>query len=371
MVKRQNFKTFNLFKTSKKKCWVSLSDSCLNAISLDQLTPADEVRRLVEDFKGGGTLYKEKNNPSEEVPVVNDPAEESLLDPAIIVKQEPVDFPSSEVIFSSDSSLAAKIAQKSAELRARLAQCKLSGGADVGGEVSEKADFRTENEQDAINDNVREDDFRSNKHCETNEEEYSKKSLVNRENIPECGEEYGESNFKTESMETSQNDSEYDDEEYGESILSKEPMGSSQNVPEYEDEEYGESTLPDDTEEYSEGAQHIKTAIKSEHVDPSSSKFCLLCHKPDHDLSSCPEVKCKSCGLSGHALFNCPDKFSYSAPNSVESALSGEQGNFSPKKEPGLCTPTSSGYWSDDAKEGPYFGKLRLDLSFHSLFMLN
>ena len=220
-LKHKILKLVTLFKTSKKKCWVSLSDSCLNAISLDQLTPADEVRRLVEDFKGGGTLYKEKNNLSQEVPVVDDPAEESVLDPAIIVKQEPVDFPSSEVIFSSDSSLAAKIAEKSAELRARLAQCKLSGGADVGGEVSEKAEFRTENEQDTINDNKKEDAFRCNKDCETIEEEYQKKSMEKSDIIPECEQEYRESSFTTESMETSQNDPEYDGEEYGESNPSK------------------------------------------------------------------------------------------------------------------------------------------------------
>ena len=339
---------------------MNLTESCKNAIQLDQLTPADDIRKLVEDFKGGGTLYKEKNEPKETVhkEVVEDicnkkPVEEKVFDPEIVVKKEPVDFESGEIVFSGDSELSAKIAEKSAELRARLAQCKLSGDAAVGGAVSEK--IRTDEQTSIESEKSRTNENTSVK----SEKDYnSKTSEIVISELNDTGKiidevsvnpKYGE-----ESMETSQTEPEYS-EEYGEPA----PTYQAEEQ-EYGEEEYGESAPPHETEEYSESSQKQSISIKSEVLYPSSSQSasCLLCNQAGHDLSSCPEVKCKNCGATGHALFNCPDKF-YSAPNSVESALSGDPGNFSPKKEPGLCTPTSSGYWSDDAKEGPYFGKLR------------
>jgi len=341
--------------TSKKKCWINITESCKNTISLDQLSPADDVRRLVEDFKGGGTLYKEKDEPKKvvETPII-EPVEEAVLDPEIIVKQEPVDFVAGE-IFISDSELSVKIAEKSAELRARLAQCKLSGGADVGGEVNEKAKTVEEKEPSDILDEVFSKE-RTDVENSTAGKVVLKNDCGSDELISECSNSSDKVNVNLTSKSIEVNQLVENEEEYGE-----EPMETSQNEPDYEEEEYGESAPPQENQEYSECSQQNSISIKSELVDPSSSQSssCHICHKPGHDLSSCPEVKCKNCGATGHALFNCPDKFSYSAPNSVESALSGDPGNFSPKKEPGLCTPTSSGYWSDDAKEGPYFGKLR------------
>eukprot|EP00092_Neocalanus_flemingeri_P007103 GFUD01007673.1.p1 GENE.GFUD01007673.1~~GFUD01007673.1.p1 ORF type:complete len:1388 (+),score=342.68 GFUD01007673.1:44-4207(+) len=356
--------------TTKKRCWVNSTESCKNAIQLDQLTPADDVRKLVEDFKGGGTLYKEKNEPKEivpEEPVVDVcheiPVEEIILNPEIVVKKEPVDFDSGEILFSGDSELSAKIAEKSAELRARLAQCKLSGGAVVGGEVSEKAKTEGKSNKDSEKSTIvckkdsktSEFNLKDTKTSKTEEHTTTKDSEIHLKTSDLVISELELNDIRNVIGEIS-TDPEKNYEEYGE-----ESMETSQIEAEYGEEEYGESSATCEAEEYSESSQKKSISIKSELLDPSSSQStsCLLCHRTGHDLSSCPEVKCKNCGASGHALFNCPDKFSYSAPNSVESALSGDHGNFSPKKEPGLCTPTSSGYWSDDAKEGPYFGKLR------------
>ena len=41
-------------------CWVKSSQDCERRITANDLTPADDVRVLVTDFKGGGTKYEDR-----------------------------------------------------------------------------------------------------------------------------------------------------------------------------------------------------------------------------------------------------------------------------------------------------------------------
>ena len=50
------------FKANQRRCWTKSTKGCENQLSISDLIPAEDVRLLVKDFKGGGTKYKDHEN---------------------------------------------------------------------------------------------------------------------------------------------------------------------------------------------------------------------------------------------------------------------------------------------------------------------
>ena len=288
------FEIINLFfKANERRCWTRSRQGCENhKINLTDLTPAEDVRLLVTDFKGGGTKYKEQEN--------NKTEEEN---------QEC----SADVVSSSDG-LVEEVKCKGSNLRQRFESFKAAGLVSQAGTLKSLAKRDKKVSRDSA----------QNKNSADEE-----KNVVKSDNGAAAG--------NTRDV-TSQDE----EEEYSE--ISNTKSSDIEAVTSQEEEE-------EEEEEYNE-CEGVGLSVKVER-----SEECSLCQSSGHDSGSCPQLQCKACGGSGHAIFSCPDNFS--APNSVESNFSGElDPRASPKKEAGLSTPTSSGYWSDDAKEGPYFGKI-------------
>jgi len=80
---------------SKKKCWLNKSAECQDIIQLSQLSPAVEMRELIEDYLDGGTLYADKNGKEaedrEEIPDFIDCMDVTIAHkPIVVVKTEAV-----------------------------------------------------------------------------------------------------------------------------------------------------------------------------------------------------------------------------------------------------------------------------------------
>ena len=129
-------------------------------------------------------------------------------------------------------------------------------------------------------------------------------------------------------------DNEDEEEEYGE-CMSGDVSNVDANIAKDENVNAADAANEEEEEEYGEcmSGTEIPVVVKQEQTE--------LCHNIKREQTE-----------DSNAIFNCPDNFSFSAPNSVESNFDSDNLDHfpSPKKEPGLCTPTSSGYWSDDAK---------------------
>ena len=110
-------------------CWVLSSETCKAMISLDQLVPADEIRLLVEDFKGGGDRFQEKKKLCEDGNIFDLPIKDVVQTqlPSGGIKKEPVDFENCDNVFNTDPDLSAKIKEKSAILKSKIAAFKSSG----------------------------------------------------------------------------------------------------------------------------------------------------------------------------------------------------------------------------------------------------
>ena len=314
-----------MYLQDKRVCWVKSSQDCERRITANDLTPADDVRVLVTDFKGGGTKYEdrlEKEGQSD----ANESVKDNLDDLIKVVR--------------SDSS----------NLKARFESTKAVGQVYQAGTIKSHERER-----------VKEISVKTKKKVQTTIAETSKIGKI-------TGDSNDKSSGSSESRPVQVKPSGVKRKmplDYTEVPESSKPADSRNTKALVEEEceeeyrEFGVNNFEKDSGDCQEEEEEYKEceAGGSVTVKVERSEECPLCHHSHLDSSSCPKLHCKSCGLSGHAIFNCPDNFS--APNSVESNFSGEfEAQASPKKEPGLSTPTSSGYWSDDAKEGPYFGKI-------------
>ena len=273
-------------------------------MTLNDLSPAEEIRNLVKDYKGGGTKFEDAENNLKITSKhsVEDCVEDDTRD---LIKEVPCN---------------------SSNLKERFESFKAAGLVSQAGSLKSLMKKRKENELSGI--------------TETRPE--SHKSVV----LTKPKEMKATETVSSEAPVEEENE----EKEYSECVPSSNPLGGTGGSG-VGGEEEKEEEEEEEEEEYMEGSAGGGVSVKVERGS------CMICHLPGHDLTTCPQVRCKGCGGSGHAIFSCPDNIS--APNSVESNFSGEfDGEAAPKKEPGVCTPTSSGYWSDDAKEGPYFGKI-------------
>ena len=276
---------------NKRRCWHKGCEN-LPTLNSNDLVPAENVRNLVKDFKGGGTKFKDEENNARSSS--KDSVENCVEDGSNNnIKEVPSNNSNLKERFESFK--AAGLVSQAGSLKSLIKKRRVAGTTKPLPESS--------------------------------------KSLVPAKPIKE----------PTPAVATSTEAPE-EEEEYSECVpsVNSASVGGDVGAGGGEDEE---------EEEYNECLAGAGVSVKVERGD------CTICHLPGHDLTSCPQLRCKGCGGSGHAIFSCPDTIT--APGSVQSNFSGEfEGEAAPKKEPGVCTPTSSGYWSDDAKEGPYFGKI-------------
>ena len=262
-------------------------------MTLNQLLPADQLKVLIADFKGGGTLYKGSKNPKE---LISERPSERLVN--TVIQEEKCTNENLEERFR---------AHKDAGL------VKKAGRLTV---IKAPPPKETVTPDKTNNEDEEEEEYSENPSgVEDDKEEYSEVPPLSVSDKPMQG--------------LDENTSEKSNHEKTEAQPKPPPPVFVKPVSELGAEE------EDQEEEYGEcmsgSLPHPPVSIKTERMDVDG--VTVKIEKTDP----------------------CPDAFS--APNSVESHFSGDYP--SPKKEPGLCTPTSSGYWSDDAKEGPYFGKVQ------------
>ena len=270
-------------------------------MTLNQLLPSDQLKVLIADFKGGGTLYKGPKNPNEST---SERPSERLVNTVI-----------QEERCTDDN------------LEERFRAHKEAGLVKKGGRLTViKAPASASTEK------VKSDD------ANIDEEEYSENPACVAQAPPGAGD---------------------GDEEYSEvppsSCTDKPPqaLGHDNNETSKKAETEATSTFNPPPPVF---AKPVSDLGAEEEEQEEEYGECMSGSLPPPPVS----IKTERMDVDGVTVKiektdPCPDAFS--APNSVESHFSGDYP--SPKKEPGLSTPTSSGYWSDDAKEGPYFGKVQ------------
>ena len=291
---------------------------------LSQLKPAEEVNMLVTDFKGGGVLYKDKGNLlTDQLAKDDDDPPGELMDHFV----SEVECDKSNIVErfnvcksfglvtagSSVTPVDEEILPKNEAAPAKIITNKKKTEVSSQLKINENIEIEATSTKKVNDDIVSYDD----------EEEYSE--VTADKNLADFS-----STKKVDISAENEDEEEYSEFCNGESEekfnKNGELSGFSMNT-NNEEEEYGECMS---------GPDAVNIKVEKGEASPGPDAINIKIEKrevsPDH----------------------------FSAPNSVESNFSGEFDQYSsPKKEPGLCTPTSSGYWSDDAKEGPYFGKIQ------------
>ena len=347
---------------------------CEEKITVSQLKSNDDLKNEVKDYQQGGNLHKDRTKnvkkkeerPSERI--VREYIQEAsnseleLRDKYNLCKNVSLvaDGGSLEIVeknilkaTTQDSTISPPLVQSSIKVSSltsstnTLIKEKISSNpsainnsnnqinedySDIGVSVTSKLDIISDTQKDDK---------------EEEEEEYSEiASLDENKKISEV----------TKSFETVVKASESCQSKI-DSLTTNENKPAVVDQEEEEEEEYGESMSGDvsNVEANLANVENVNAANEDDEEEEEYGECMSGTVNPvvvkQEQTEFCPNIK-KEQTEDSNAIFNCPDNFSFSAPNSVESNFDSDNlDQFpSPKKEPGLCTPTSSGYWSDDAK---------------------